>query len=355
MTHGPANKTDYAALIDSPGYENCRSMLRGEIVDTRPLKTVISHVTRLQQQVAARLDAGAFWSGDNSLPIDGALFAGSSGFGKSFALRYITETMPPIALLDGGTAEPNPLYVETPGGTVGKLAQEVLRRADGREIDRQPKDQDAPVKAVAALNRYKFTMVALDEISRVINPQLHATRGLAVQSHLVWTMIIHALNSFIPVAAAGVPNLLDSFQIVDKDKKRTKVRREAQRRMKVVLLPDLVHELDRDMLEKAIVAYCGRAGVESMLTESDHIVPRLIHASFYQAGTALEWIQKAVAMAKVRPRGKLNREDFAFVYGDMTSAARTANPFLVSGWDRIDIGKIAPKNFTDAALKERAA
>ncbi|QQR34761.1 ATP-binding protein [Devosia oryziradicis] len=352
------NKTDYAEMLKKPEYENLRTLLRDKIVPTRQLNLITSQVARAQQQIAARFNEGAFWSADNSLPIDGVLIVGESGSGKSFGLRYAMQTLPAIALLDGGVMESSPFYVDTPThGTFSMLAKEIVRRADGVDV-REPKDQDAPGKAISAIGRHGFTMVAVDEISRIINPQRHNTKGLAVQSHLVWTMAIELLNlstSPTPIALSGLPHVLDSFMITDKKEDAQKVRREAHRRMRIVRLPELDPGLDRDMLLGAIHKYCEVAKVETKLTEADHIVPRLVHASFNQAGSALEWIQKAVALAKVRPRGKLDREDFAYVYGDMTSAARSANPFLASGWDRIDIGKIAPRSFSEAIAKPEAA
>ncbi len=356
MTTDP--KTDPTELLKKPEYENTRTLLRGEIVPTRQLNAIVSQMARTQQQIAARFNEGAFWSGDNSLPIDGLLFVGESGSGKSFGLKYATQILPDIELLDGTTKSSHALFVDTPTqGTVSMLAKEILRCADGVEM-REPKDQDAPGKVMAAFRRHGYTLVAIDEISRIINPQRHAARSLTVQSHLVWTMAIESLNlstSPIPIVMSGLPHVLDSFMIVDKKEEAKKVRREAQRRMKIVRLPDLDPGADRDMLEGAILKYCEVAGVESMLKEEDHIIPRLVHASFNQAGSALEWIQKAVALAKVRPRGKLNRGDFVCVYGDMTSAARAANPFQVSGWDRIDIGKIAPRTFSEATAKVEVA
>lgn len=352
------NKTDYAEMLKKPEYENLRTLLRGEIVPTRQLMTIKSQLARTQQQIAARFNEGAFWSGENSLPIDGLLIVGESGSGKSFGLKLGTQTLPDIELLNGETHPAKALYVDTPTqGTFPTLAKEIVRCADGIEM-REPKEHDAPAKAIAAFRRHMFTLVVVDEISRIINPQRHAARSLAVQSHLVWTMTIEALNlptSPTPIAVSGLPHVLDSFMIVDKKDEAKKVRREAQRRMKIVRLPDLDPGLDRDILLGAIAKYCEVAGVEIMLKEEDHLVPRLVHASFGQAGTALEWIQKAVALAKVRPRGKLNLGDFAYVYGDMTSAARTANPFVVEGWDRIDVGKIAPRTFSEAAIKEELA
>jgi hypothetical protein len=352
------SKTDYAAMLNDPRYEITRTMLRGEIVPTRQLQIITSHMARIQQQVSARLNEGSFWSGDNSLPIDGIVFVGESGSGKSFGLRYATQTMPAIHLSDGNVVDGNAIYVDTPtDGTVGKLAKEIVRCADGVEM-REPKDKDAPGRAIAAFARHGFTMVAIDEISRIINPQRHIGRSLTVQSHLVWTMAIEALNlpmSPTPIAMSGLPHVLDSFLIADKKEEAKKIRREAHRRMNIVVLPELDIHLDSPMLEACIKLYCDRAGIKSMLNDEDHIVPRLIHASFNQAGSALEWIQKAVALAKVRPRGKLNRYDFAYVYGNMTSAAQGANPFLATQWDRINVGKVAPRSFADAVTDEERA
>lgn len=352
------NKTDNAEMMKKPGYENTRTILRAEILPTRQLEIITSKMNQLQQQVAARHNEGKFWTGSNSLPIDGALFVGESGAGKSFGIRYATSTLPPIVLLNGKEITSNPIYVDTPTqGTAGALAKAIIFAADGADM-REPKDRDAPTKAIAAFGRHGFSMVAIDEISRIINTQRHFGRGLAVQSQLVWTMAIAALNlpaSPTPIVMGGLPSVIDSFHIRDKRDEEVKLRREAQRRMKVVVLPDLDLTLDGEMLIRAIVTYCAIARVESALTVDDHIVPRLIHASFRQVGSALEWIQKAVALAAMRPNGKLQRSDFAYVYGDMTSAADGANPFIATQWDRLNIGKIAPRSFSEAVGKEKAA
>lgn len=228
------NKTDYAAMLKDPQFENVRSLLRTEIVPTRQLGIITSQMARAQQQVAARFNTGSFFSGDNSLPMDGVLFVGESGSGKSFGIKYATETLPPIQLLDGTLMDSKARFVDTPAqGTVATLAKEILRVADGYPIMREPKDQDAPGKVSAALGRHKFTMFVIDEISRVINPQRHSTRALTLQSHLVWTMAIQALNLGTwptPIALSGLPHVLDSFLIVDKKEDAQKVRREAHRR-----------------------------------------------------------------------------------------------------------------------------
>lgn len=54
------NKTDYAAMLKQPQYENVRSKLRAEIVPTRQLEIIVSQVARVQQQVAARFNEGSF-------------------------------------------------------------------------------------------------------------------------------------------------------------------------------------------------------------------------------------------------------------------------------------------------------
>lgn len=349
------NQINYRAEMEKPEFSATLHKLRAQIVPTRPLLIIASELKLLQQQVAAGLDGDSFWSGDNKLPVKGAVFVGESGSGKSHGLRYGLQSLPAIDLADGGSMPSKPLFVDTPSqGTVATLCKEVIRCADGVEM-REPKDHEAPGKAIRALARHKFTLVAIDEVSRILNPQRHVGRGLAVQSQLVWTLGVETLNlsSFpTPIVFAGLNGLVDSLTIQDKKEEAKKVRREAQRRFNIVRLPDLSLDRDGDMLERAILTYCAMAGVEIMFTEDDLIVPRLIHASYGQAGTALQIVQQAVALAKVRARGKLNIDDFAAVYERMTSAVRGANPFVIEEWDRIDIGIVAPRSKADAMIKE---
>lgn len=350
------NQINYRAEMEKPEFSAIRHKLRSEMMPTRHLDLIVSELKLIQQGIATGFDEEAFWSGINRLPVDGVIFVGESGSGKSFGLKYALTTLPAVDLPDGTTFESKPLFIDTPtAGTVAMLAREIAKSADGVET-REPKDVEAPMRAINALKRHQYTVVGIDEVSRILNPQRHGGRAIAVQSQLVWTLGIEAMNQKswpTPMALAGLPVLLETLSIVDKKDDARKVRREAQRRFNVVRLPNLDLEKDGEMLESAIATYCSFAGVETMHKETDLVVARLIHASYHQVGTALEIAQKAVALARVRARGKLNLEDFAAVYERMTSSVRSANPFVVEGWDRIDIGVIAPRSAAEATIKTK--
>lgn len=352
------NQINYRAEMEKPEFSAVRHKLRDEMMPTRQLALMVSELKLIQQGIATGFDEDAFWSGDNRLPVDGVAFIGESGSGKSIGLKYAMNMLPDVDLPNGKTLPSKPLFIDTPSaGTVAMLAREIARSADGVEI-REPKDAEAPMKAINALKRHQYTVVGIDEISRILNPQRHVGRAMAVQSQLVWTLGIEAMNQKswpTPMAMAGLPVMLDTLSIVDKKDDARKVRREAQRRFNFVRLPSLDLDKDGEMLESAIATYCAIAGVATMHKETDLIVARLIHASYRQVGTALEIAQKAVALAKVRARGKLNLADFAAVYDRMTSAVRSANPFVVEGWDRIDIGVIAPTSAAEAAIKSKGS
>lgn len=347
----------YRDIASTPEFGNARHALRGEIVNTRGLQMVISGLKQLQQQMVGAFDDGTFWNGCNRIPLQGLAIIGESGSGKSFCLKTAQGYLDDIELPDGSTIPTKSLLVETPSyASMGTLAREIIRRADG-VAPRIPKDDDAQTKVTAAFERHRYTTVILDELTRMLSRNRYAARTLAVQSHLFWSLAIETLDLNVcptPVVVSGLPFLLDTWNLVDRKQEENEVRWEAKRRFDVMPLPNIDLDLDSDLLHETIQAYCHKLGVTNILKAEDLVALRLCHASNRQVGDALKLAQDAVAMAKVRPRGRLQLADFAIAYTLRAGGVLAANPFAVTDFERIDITKNAAATGA-AARKEEIA
>jgi len=290
--------------------------------------------------------------GDAKLPVSGLLIVGESGAGKSYSLDYAVRTLPHLMTSEGHARPPKTVQLEAPGyGTVSTLARDVQATCDG-VTPREPKDSQAAGKAIAAVTRHNLTLLAVDDVTRLLTSEHYGSRQLAIQSHLFFALVIGMLNRQVPVALTGLPFVTDLFLIKGRGEPDLRVRREAQRRLKIVQVPSASLKRDADLVLSTIATYCSIVEIESLISTDDMLIQRLFHASYYQIGTALELAQMAVAMARVRKNSKLTRTNFAIVYKLETGVIDEANPFLVSDWERIDVGRLLPKTGAAARFQE---
>lgn len=209
----------------------------------------------------------------------------------------------------------------------------------------------------AAFERHRYTTVILDELTRMLSRNRYAARTLAVQSHLFWSLAIETLDLNVcptPIVVSGLPFLLDTWNLIDRKQEENEVRWEAKRSFDVMRLPNIDLDLDNNLLQETIQAYCDKLGVTNILKLEDLIVPRLCHAANRQIGDALKLAQDAVAMAKARPRGRLQLADFTIAYHLRAGSVLAANPLVVTDFERIDITKTAAENGSAARNEEIA-
>ncbi len=339
---------EYRKLAGGDRFSAIKNQLRENTVPTRQLQAVIDAVQAIHNQLTG---AGP-QMGDAKLPISGLLIVGESGAGKSYSLGYAVDTLPHLMISEGHARPPKAVKLEAPGyGTVSTLARDIQSTCDG-VTPREPKDSHAAGKAIAAVTRHDLTLLAVDDVTRLLTAEHYGSRQLAIQSHLFFAMVIGMLNRQVPVALTGLPFVTDLFLIKGKDEPDLKVRREAQRRLNIVQIPPASVKSDADLMLSTIAGYCGIVDIESLISTDDMLIQRLFHAAYNQIGSALELAQKAVAMARVRKNSKLTRTNFAIVYKLETDVIDEANPFLVSDWERIDVGRLLPKTGAAARFQE---
>lgn len=343
-------------LTDSNEFVAARRRLRDEVIATPELSAVISEVSKVHRQAATARDATAPWSVSNRMVEEGFLAVGQSGSGKTYAMEQAIKLLEPLKCPDGSMLELNLMAAHPPAqGNAASLFKELIDEANGGVLGRVPKPEDADRRIRNALARRRFSLIYIDELSNCLDPHEHRGQRLVVESGRVFKLLRNILENSTcptPIVMSGNTDVLDTFNLPDKDDETRRIRRDMQRRINLFRFPDMTIEADAAFLEGVIDGYCNLLGVKSILTPDDEIGPRLVHAAHYAFGTALRFAQKAVALAHVRPRGKLKREDFAAVYNFRATCGASANVFLANEWGQIDTAVLNPRNGREARYRD---
>jgi hypothetical protein len=329
--------------FETTEFEAAWRQLKTQLIETEQFQAVRTAVRRTLAQTAQ--------GGETS--VEGLLIIGESGESKTFSLVQSIAEIESEGLVGTSQTAPNLLYLAAPySGTTMALAQSIMAEA-GTTVRQLPKPEDASRKLLGALSRRKIDVLAVDELSRVLNPQVHSKPSLRRESQLLWSLVISILDqpSGRPVILSGLPLILDTLTIEDPDPEKRKARTEAKRRLMILRLPPTNPSADAPLLEDVCQQYCDLLGVGSTISAADEIGGRLLHAADGAIGTALVIAQRAVALASVRPRGKLKRDDFIWVHQAWSSAVPTGNPFAVNDWHLIDTKVTAPRSAAEARIK----
>lgn len=331
-------------------FQQMRNELGQRVWPTKQLKKVEADIRRLHQQVADVKDPTKPWGDGNRHKAGGLIILGSYGSSKSYCIDYALSTLPPVVLADGTTEPANLLYREVPKGEARGWLRDVSSML-GYPATRLPQPELAMSNIESGLRRKKFTLVAFDEMTRVLNPRSYPTKNrLVEQSEIVWSQVIQIMDDAkwpTPVIVSGTPELRDTLTLENPKTREIVARGDVARRSDITMLPALDMG-DAGELEYYLDEYCKMAGVTNRLTVTDDAGRRLVNASRRAIGTALRYAQQAVALASLRRRGALQISDLAHVLAIRGGVPADANIFLVDEWEDIDFEKIAPTNLDDA-------
>ncbi|HEV7291344.1 MAG TPA: TniB family NTP-binding protein [Devosia sp.] len=343
---------DARALTATVEYGSAKHELKTLVVPTPQLDAVIHEVRKAHLQCANRLNQQLAWAPNNRSKVEGLLILGRPGSGKTFAVDEALNELTPLKVTGAPALMPSFVSLATPpSGTVASLAREVLD-CMGTPMSRNMKPEDMLRKVPAAIVREKPTILHLDEVSRILNPDRLSARAMQRESQLFWSLCMAILDNPkwpVPVVMSAQPRAVQSFEIVDPTDDEQQTRRDAQRRLSILRLPDAGGQ-DAGFLEQVVQSYCDRLEVGNITVAADCIGHRLLHASDYALGHAMVIAQRAVALAHVRPRGKLKRQDFIHAYALWATAGPSANVFAVEDWQSIDTSRIAPRNAAEASF-----
>lgn len=329
--------------------------LEAEIIMTDAMRNVILEIQRKHDQLANVRDSGEGWSEGNRARVKGLLIIGSSGTGKTRAAETGLDLLGPVMITEGREYLAKIVSIKTPGaGTAGALSVEIITR-NGLPITKEPLAKEAAAKVAKRVVMHKPTLLFLDDVSLCAVP-IHNPSVIRRETGLVWSIAMGLLDATewpTPVVMTGLPYLLESLYLQDADEKTKRLRVEASRRFDVIRIPDATIAQDGPSLEGVIRNYCTLLGVGSTLKATDEIGARLVHASNYAYGTALDIARHAVALAFCRDgkKGKLNRDDFAAVLWVMGGGSMEANIFSSSRWAQINPETLSASSFDDARIK----
>ena len=342
-------------LTDQQEFVAARRKLRDQLIETDELAAVISEVSKVHRQAATAKVPSSPWSVSNRLVEEGFLAVGQAGCGKTYAVEQAIKLLAPVRCPDGSMLDVNLMSAQAPSkGDAASLFKELIDVANGGESARVPKPEDADRRIRNALGRRRFSLIYIDELSNCLDPDEHHARRLVVESGRIFKLLRSIMENSTcptPIVMSGNMTLLDAFKLPDKDDDTRRIRRDMQRRLNIFRFRDLTLETDAGFLEEVIDQYCTLLGVRSILTEDDEIGTRLVHAAHNAFGTALRIAQKAVALAHVRPRGKLKREDFAAIYHFRANCGQSANVFLANEWGQIDTAVLSPSDAREARFR----
>jgi len=272
---------------------------------------------------------------------------------KSFSIDYALSRLPPVTLRSGVQVPANILYREAKQGDAKAWLFDTLSVL-GYTMARTPSPELASANIENRMRRNKFTMVAFDELSRVLQPRNYGSkRKLAEQAEVVWSQIIQIMSDPVwptPVIASGTLDLIETLELHNSRTGETVARGDMNRRADITTLPALTMD-DAEALEAYLHQYCQDAGVTYRLTSRDEVGGRLVNASRRAIGTALSMCQWAVALASMRRRGALHIEDLAHVLAIRASIPADANLFLLDNWEDINFEKVAPRDFAQARYR----
>jgi hypothetical protein len=335
-------------------FQQAVKLLEARVFPTQQLKIVEADIRRLHQQAASVIDVNDPWGTHNRTRCRGLIVLGPSGSAKSYSIEYALTNLPPIELRDGQLVDAKVLMREAPQGEARGWLRDLLAVL-GYNMLRLPQPELAMAQIEARLRAQQYTILACDELSRVLNPRNFPSRSkLASQSEIVWTQLIQIMSDPVwptPVVASGTLELRDTLQLRLPGSNEPVARGDMLRRSDVTVLPPLTMD-DAEDLEAYVNEYCLMIGVTNRTTKADDIGRRLVNGSRRAIGTSLSWAQWAVALASLRNRGALQIGDFANVMAIRSGCPDEANLFFLDNWEDINFEKVAPLSFNEARYRD---
>ncbi|WP_203066026.1 hypothetical protein [Paradevosia shaoguanensis] len=159
--------------------------------------------------------------------------------------------MPPVTLRSGVQVPANILYREAKQGDAKAWLFDTLSVL-GYTMARTPSPELASANIENRMRRNKFTMVAFDELSRVLQPRNYGSkRKLTEQAEVVWSQIIQIMSDPVwptPVIASGTLDLIETLELHNSRTGETVARGDMNRRADITTLPALTMD-DAEALE----------------------------------------------------------------------------------------------------------
>ncbi|WP_419951734.1 TniB family NTP-binding protein [Methylobacterium sp.] len=283
--------------------------------------------------------------------LQGFAIIGEPRAGKSTLLRKIFQKHPAFPGY-GVIGSHCPLITIVPEGacTLPRFAIDALRKL-GMPARSVPRDE----KQLAHLVRDHMRLMGvkilhIDEAHHITQP----ANDIQMKK-IINTFKCLMIDSEWPVALifSGIPELNQALQLTD----------QLSGRFSFMRLPNLTIVGDSRKIQGIIRNLSSVAGLEMTEAHQAAIAARLIHASKYQLGRSIVYVQDAIENAlKRRERRdegdaepvRLTPEDFARAYARKTGAEAGDNPFIVDDWESIRFrAPLDEEPYEDAQVKRK--
>lgn len=316
-------------------------------------KEVVERIRHLHDALSIRKDAGKPWGKGNRAPSRGLLVAAPTFHGKTFSISKAIRSLTPVTTTDGIVIEPKALAFQCTSSAGGPAFLNDLLRAAGYPLGtRDLSAGTAASKLVDQLVAEEITLLWVDEFQYAVNPVITPGRSRVRDEELVWSTI-HSIvhNPVWPIAVvlSGLESAADSLNADSPE------RAALRSRIKLRYLERLTAD-DANNIKDIAENYCKDAGVKPCFDgEKNLLAEKVVHASNFTFGIALDLIKEAIARARLREDKMLSSEDFVAVYWSWTSCSDGANPFLTPQWRQVDATLLHARMSSDRRKGEACA
>ncbi|MCO6393254.1 AAA family ATPase [Aliihoeflea aestuarii] len=262
---------------------------------------------------------------------------GRSGAGKTRALERAFANRPEFSGLHELDAGCPLISLKAPSPcTLKQLGIEVLK-ALGYPLRRDPKEYEVWDMVRERLEMQGIRYLHIDEIQHVT---AKANRNRVQNIRDTFKALVQRREWPVSLILSGTP---DFVPFLEEDT-------QIKRRCLNVAFPDLNAEQDHrwvlDRVRKLIEKKTPLVDVEQDL----EIITRLMHASEFQFGTLIEFVQDAALKALDDGLDKLRMSHFADVYAIRTGCPDDANVFASENWQSIVVGSALQDVFSPSPM-----
>lgn len=287
--------------------------------------------------VAARRDDTRPWGPDNRARLKAVLLTGPVQHGKSTTAHQALAELQPCETVDGQRIWPKPIMSEcssifSPSGFAEQLLHEL-----GYPISRSLPSDQMYARVRRRLPMSMPTHIVIDEYNRSFTPsgvseaRLDKVRGeiqgqfRALMDSPTWPVALIFVSTDEILAELEKPYLHHVRERIDE----------------VIRIEPMVQGSPEEIgrLHEALKTYADYAGVDVRIPAEDLIYHRIMHATDYARGLAMDLLQEAVVEAW-RAGEPVQTRHFAERYRKHTGAAIEANPFAPGDWISCDPHKL---------------
>lgn len=257
-----------------------------------------------------------------------ALFViGESGSGKSTAIRRLFAKMEAFApYVDEYGQEVRPaVSFEAPKPLTMKLLARTGLREIGYPADRDRQENEMWNLFREQVKERSVLWLHIDEMQHAIRSRTHTeiqNVGDVVKS------LLQSPDWPLNAIFSGVPSLAAFLQHEDK---------QLQNRCAVIRFEPLVPGEDTSLLRKSmgavITVHAGMEAEDAVLTKP--FANRVMHATGYAFGTALQFVREVVFVALRAGRENVLVEDFVKAYARFTGCRPDQNVFTATNWNSV--------------------